>query len=41
MSEYNQREREKPRKRLLTVENELKVTRGEVGERIGEIGDGD
>ena len=35
------RERDKPRNRLLTIENKLMVTRGEEGGEIGEIGDGD
>ena len=32
--------RDKPRNRPLTTENKLMVTRGEVGGRMGEIGDG-
>ena len=36
-----ERERDKPRNRLLTIENTLLVTRGEVGKGVGEIGDGD
>jgi len=35
------KERDKPRNRLLIVENKIKVTRGDVGRRMGEIGDGD
>ena len=35
------RERGKPRKRLLTTENDLMVTRGEAGGGMGEIGDGE
>lgn len=37
----NKRGRGKPRSRLITRENKLMVTRGEVGERMTEIGDGD
>ena len=33
--------RDKPRDRLLTLENKLMVTKGEVDGGIGEIGDGD
>ena len=36
-----QRKRDKPRNRFLTIENKLMVTRGEVGGEMGEIGDGD
>lgn len=36
-----ERKRGKPRNRLLTLENTLMVTRGEVGEGMGETGDGD
>ena len=32
---------DKPRNRLLTIENKLMVTREEVGGGMGEIGDGD
>jgi len=40
--EFNKIKREdKPRNRLLTIENELRVTRGEVGECMDSIGDGD
>ena len=35
------RERDKPRNGLLTIENKPMVTRGDVGEGMGEIGDGD
>ena len=35
------RERDKPRNRLLTIENKLMVTRGEVGRGMGVTGDGD
>ena len=41
MSKGEKRERDKPRNRLLTIENKLMVTRGEVGGGMGEIGDGD
>ena len=34
-------ERDKPRNRLLTIENKLMDTRGEVGGGMGEIGEGD
>jgi len=34
-------ERDKPRNKLLTTENKLMVTRGEVSGGMGEIGDGD
>ena len=34
------KERDKPRKRFLTLENKVMVTRGEVGGGMGEIGDG-
>ena len=37
----NKKWRGKPRYRLLTIENKLMVTRGEVGARMGEIRDGD
>ena len=33
--------RDKPRNRLLTLENKLVVTRAEVGRWGGEMGDGD
>ena len=41
--EYREKERErgKPRKRLLTILNKLMAIRGEVGGATGEIGDGD
>ena len=32
--------RGKPRNRLLTIENNLMVTGGEVGGKMGEIGEG-
>ena len=32
---------DKPKNRLLTIENKLMVTRGEVGGGMGEIGEGD
>ena len=32
-------DKDKPRSRLLTIENKLMVTRGEGGDRIWEIGD--
>ena len=35
------KKREKPRNRLLTIENKLMVIIGEVGRGIGKIGDGD
>ena len=35
------RDKYKPRNRLLTIENKLVFTRGEVGGSMGEIGDGD
>ena len=35
------KERDTPRNRLLTIEKQLMVTRGEVGEEMGKIGDGD
>ena len=41
MSKEKKREREKSRDRLLTRENTLIVTRGEVGRGMGEIRDGD
>ena len=40
-NEQREKERGKPRNRLLTIENKLMVTRGEVGGGMGEIGDGD
>ena len=36
-----ERERGKPKNRLLTTENMLIVTRGEADGEMGEIGDGD
>ena len=33
--------KDKPRNRPLTIENKLMVTRGKVGEGVGEIDDGD
>ena len=36
-----EREGDKPRNRLLTIDNKLVVTRGKVGGKMGEIGDGD
>ena len=36
-----ERESRKPRNRLLTIENKLMVTRGEVSRGMGEIGGGD
>ena len=33
-------ESDKPRNRLLTIENKLMATRGEMGGGIGETGDG-
>jgi len=39
--EHRGKERGKPRNRLVTVESKLIVTIGEVGGRMGEIGDGD
>ena len=38
---YSGGNRGKPRNRLLTMENKLMVTRGQVGRLMGEIGDGD
>ena len=35
------RKRNKPRNVLLAIENKLMVTKGDVGQRIGEKGDGD
>ena len=35
------KKRDKSRNRLLTIENKLMVTRGEVGGGMGETGDGD
>ena len=36
MGKKRERERGKPRNRLLAMENKLMVTRGEVGEGMGE-----
>ena len=36
-----ERERDKPRNRLIMIENKLMATRGEGHGRMGEIGDGD
>ena len=43
MSKRKKREREKgkPRKRLLTIEKKLMTTRGEVDGGMSEIGEGD
>ena len=41
INEQKEKERDKPRNILLTIENKLMVTRGEVGGQMGEIGDGD
>ena len=41
MSKGKKRERDKPRNRLVTVENTLMFTRGEVGGGMGKIGKGD
>ena len=40
-SEQKWGKRHRPRNILLTTENKLMVTRGEVGGRMSEIGDGD
>ena len=40
-SKRKKKKRDKPRIRLLTIENKLMVTRGEVGRVLREIGDGD
>lgn len=39
ISKEKERERDKLRNRILTTEN--KVTRGETGEGLGEVGEGD
>ena len=41
-NEQREKKREggKPRNRLLTIENKLRVTRGKVGGGMGETGDG-
>ena len=36
----NKENRDKPRKRLFTIEKKLMVTREKAGERMGETGDG-
>ena len=36
-----EKEKGKPRNRLLTIENKLMVTRGEVGGRGGDTGEGE
>ena len=36
-----EREREKPRNRLLTIESKLMVTRRKEGQGVGKIDDGD
>ena len=39
--EKTDRDRDKPRNRLLTIQNKLMVIRTEVGRGMGERGDGD
>ena len=39
--QVNKDKQDKPKNRLLTIENKLVVARREVGGRMGEIGEGD
>ena len=40
-TDEQQKKRQSKKPRLLTIKNELVVTRREVGQRMDEIGDGD